>query len=316
MVAKICFTLFALCLPWLGCARPVSEKLSPKEQQRKLELEQHAELNPKHGTELGRLYLKAGKIFVAADTLLAAARAGDDSADVHGGLARAYIKLGYFVPAVDRVKRCFRASAQHPDCLFVSAQILEQEGSSFAEAQALKAYRRLVDMGIQSMDDIVLQHRVEDLNIRAEFRKNATPDRADFSPPSNTGSSAPSASAPSDLNDYGKRLAEALRAQAKQDWAGAMSAYRAALELRPRAALAESGLSLVLFESGDLKAATEQIEKSLQAHPDDLQVLYVYGRVMRAQKRTKDAHAAWQKIWTKDPEYAKAMALPSSETLR
>ena len=78
-------------------------------------------------------------------------------------------------------------------------------------------------------------------------------------------------------------------------------AFRRALALDPRLALARTNLAIALFNVPDLPAAQKEAEAAAAASPGAPQPAYMLGLIARQQNRLDDAVAAFQRVLKADP---------------
>ena len=78
-------------------------------------------------------------------------------------------------------------------------------------------------------------------------------------------------------------------------------AFRRALALDPRLALARTNLAIALFNVPDLDAARKEAEAAAAASPDAPQPAYILGLIARQQNRVEDAVAAFNRVLKVDP---------------
>ncbi|MCA1621005.1 MAG: FG-GAP-like repeat-containing protein [Acidobacteria bacterium] len=78
-------------------------------------------------------------------------------------------------------------------------------------------------------------------------------------------------------------------------------AFRRALALDPRLALARTNLAIALFNVPDLDAARNEAEAAAAASPDAPQPAYILGLIARQQNRVEDAVAAFGRVLKVDP---------------
>ncbi|MET0646068.1 MAG: FG-GAP-like repeat-containing protein, partial [Pyrinomonadaceae bacterium] len=78
-------------------------------------------------------------------------------------------------------------------------------------------------------------------------------------------------------------------------------AFRRALALDPRLALARTNLAIALFNVPDLAAAQKEAEAAAAASPGEPQPAYMLGLIARQQNRLDDAVAAFQRVLKADP---------------
>jgi len=77
--------------------------------------------------------------------------------------------------------------------------------------------------------------------------------------------------------------------------------FRRALKLDPRLTIARVNLSIALYSVPDVAGALREAKAAAAALPDSVQAHYMLGLVARAQNRTEDAVAAFQKVLQFDP---------------
>src|SRR5688572_23247458 len=78
-------------------------------------------------------------------------------------------------------------------------------------------------------------------------------------------------------------------------------AFRRALALDPKLALARINLAIALFNVPDLVAAQKEAEAAAALSPNAPQPAYILGLIARQQNRTEDAAAAFQRVLKADP---------------
>lgn len=78
-------------------------------------------------------------------------------------------------------------------------------------------------------------------------------------------------------------------------------AFARALQIEPRLAMARINLSIALFNVPDLRGAQREAEAAAALRPETPQLYYINGLVARAQNRTDDAIAAFQRVLKIDP---------------
>jgi DNA-binding transcriptional MerR regulator len=109
-----------------------------------------------------------------------------------------------------------------------------------------------------------------------------------------------------------------LDADAAADWyehgvdleaaepAGAMAAYRRALELDPDLSDAHLNVGRLLHEAGHLAAAESHYRQALAIEPEDALAAYNLGVALQDQQRPREAAAAYRHAIALDPELADA----------
>ncbi len=85
------------------------------------------------------------------------------------------------------------------------------------------------------------------------------------------------------------------------NFAAATTSFRDALRRDPSLAIARLNLGIALFYGGDPKAARTEIEAARTALPGRAEPDYVLGLIARADDRTEDASAAFERVRTIDP---------------
>lgn len=78
-------------------------------------------------------------------------------------------------------------------------------------------------------------------------------------------------------------------------------AFRRALSLDPKLALARTNLAIALYNVPDLVAAQKEAEAAAAASPNAPQPAYLLGLIARQQNRVEDAVAAFQRVLKVDP---------------
>jgi len=78
-------------------------------------------------------------------------------------------------------------------------------------------------------------------------------------------------------------------------------AFRRALSVDPKLALARMNLAIALFNVPDLAAAQKEAEAAAALSPDAPQPAYILGLIARQQNRVEDAVAAFQRVLKIDP---------------
>jgi tetratricopeptide (TPR) repeat protein len=78
-------------------------------------------------------------------------------------------------------------------------------------------------------------------------------------------------------------------------------AFARALQMEPKLAIARINLSIALFNVPDLRGAEREAQAAAALRPDAPQPQYIIGLVARAQNRTDDAIAAFQRVLKIDP---------------
>ena len=110
---------------------------------------------------------------------------------------------------------------------------------------------------------------------------------------------APAARSPREEAYRANNLGVALLEQFKHR-EGA-EAFRRALSLDPRLALARTNLAIALYNVPDLAAAQKEAETAAASSPDAPQPHYVLGLIARQQNRIEDAAASFQRVLKLDP---------------
>ncbi|HEX8922339.1 MAG TPA: tetratricopeptide repeat protein, partial [Pyrinomonadaceae bacterium] len=78
-------------------------------------------------------------------------------------------------------------------------------------------------------------------------------------------------------------------------------AFARALQLEPKLAIARINLSIALYNVPDLRGAEREAQAAAALRPEAPQPQYIIGLVARAQNRTDDAIAAFQRVLKIDP---------------
>ena len=94
--------------------------------------------------------------------------------------------------------------------------------------------------------------------------------------------------------------------QRRGDLDGAVTHYRAALEIDPESPLPQFGLATVLAQQGKLDAALQEYRRSLRLSPDRPQVYNGLGGVLAQLGRDTEALAVFNQCWRLFPTYAPA----------
>jgi thioredoxin-like negative regulator of GroEL len=103
------------------------------------------------------------------------------------------------------------------------------------------------------------------------------------------------------------QLAAARRLRQAGDQAAAISAYDAALGLRPEFPEAYLERGMALYHSGDVARALEDFRAVLALESRQLEVFSFVGQVLQRQRRFAEAAACWTKLLEADPGSARAL---------
>ncbi|HWK10069.1 MAG TPA: FG-GAP-like repeat-containing protein, partial [Vicinamibacterales bacterium] len=90
------------------------------------------------------------------------------------------------------------------------------------------------------------------------------------------------------------------------DYTAAAEAFRQALAIEPSLGLAHLDLAIALLYAGDTAAAAPEARAAAQSLPDAPQPPYILGLIARADNRTEDAEAAFQRVLRINPADAGA----------
>jgi len=91
------------------------------------------------------------------------------------------------------------------------------------------------------------------------------------------------------------------------DAAGAATAFRKALRLRPDLIEARESLGLVLYEMGDLDGAVEELRALLRRHPDAVRARYVLASTLMAKQDWSSARAELEDVVRRQPDLVPAL---------
>ena len=97
-----------------------------------------------------------------------------------------------------------------------------------------------------------------------------------------------------------------LAALAKNDLAGAESAFMQSLKLQPKAASSMLGLAQVAVKRGDRKAAADYLQRAFTMAPDSAEVQQDWGRYKYSEGKYKEAEAAFRAAARIDPTGVRA----------
>src|SRR5262249_4063650 len=93
---------------------------------------------------------------------------------------------------------------------------------------------------------------------------------------------------------------------AKRDLDGAMAAYKKAIALDPKSALAHYNFGTALYTKGDLAGATAAFNKAIALDPKDALAHYNLGTALYAKQDLAGAIAAFKQAIALDPKLAQA----------
>jgi Tfp pilus assembly protein PilF len=82
----------------------------------------------------------------------------------------------------------------------------------------------------------------------------------------------------------------------------AADSFRRALQLDPKLGIAHVNLTIALYNVPDLEGASREAKVAAQLLPDSPQVTFMLGLIARAQNRTQDATASFQRVAAMDPQ--------------
>ncbi len=278
--------------------------------------------------DLGRLELEAEQWFAAAETLLRAREQGFDTAPTLGGLAFAYVRLGYVGSAVEALRSCFRKAPGYPDCLYAFGILLERDPNDGAQRELQRNWARFLLVSApndprRSYAESMLAQLTARFGPLTEqdIRGGPPPENGAPSPERTESPEAPpsSAGAPhpppgegsaGPLNPFGQALQRAFRALAEENPTEAIAAFEEALGLQPDDPPTLAGLAEAQLAAGRAEDAVASVEKAWAADPSDPQVRYAFGRVMlQLERRGEEALAAWQALLTDTPDYARRLGV-------
>jgi cytochrome c-type biogenesis protein CcmH/NrfG len=294
-------------------------------------------------TELGELYSASGSLFEAADAFQGAIDHGAKSADVHAGLANAYLRLGYVARSVDELKACMTLDHNNPGCVFTLGNLFYTEGSPEGLRESRRSLRQFLSIAPNHPKAAEAQAMVEQIDSKlgpdtgaptaphGELHAASPPaaeGEEEEAPPEETpaGHGSSAAMIPGhdtidkaggepvgELNPYGQALGKAFAAQDRNDAKGAEAGYREALQIRAGDSLAMSGLANALLIQGKNDEAQRAAEEAYAKAPQDSQVRWIYGLVaLKTRKNTDKGVAAWEALAKDDPELAGKLHIPET----
>lgn len=283
--------------------------------------------------ELGNLYLEAREFFDAAEAFRTASDGDKTDPAVHGGLAEAYLELGYFPSSLEQVRACFGKDRKEPGCLYVYGRMMSQIDDPQAQREAQGAYRDLLRVAPDFRKAKVVASELDQIDARvaqlpAPAAPASQPASAPAAPPTGEADKAPSADSAvaagtpghgegvegeevGGLNPFGQAIAKAIQAVRRNDPAAAEAAFAEALTIRKDDPGALAGLAEMQFVQGKTTEATTNIDKAYTLDPKDAQVRWAFGRInVEQRRRVADGVAAWRALLADDPEYAKQLGVP------
>lgn len=277
--------------------------------------QKQAELASKPGdaqiqVELGELYLEAERFFDAADTFRAAQAAGADTAQLHGGLAQAYMELDYMQSCMEELRTCYQKSRDEPGCLFVLGFLTQDSSDPRGLAEAQRAFTRLLEVAPKFRKAQLVSSSLDQINARL----------ASMPPPNNPASQPAAQPAEGGMPAGHPPTGGAEAAGSAQgmpaghpptDGAPAVPTPGHAGGVDPDTGKEVGGLNpfgqaimraLDAVRANDAPAAERGFTDALKIRPDDPAALAGLAEAQLAQGKQAEAVKNIEKAWTVDPK--------------
>ena len=222
----------------------------------------------------------------AAKQFDAALAAGDTSAPVLAGAARAYLGTNRLLDADKRINEAVAKDGQNAHFIYLQGRVAEAIGKG---EEAFKDYERALARKPDLAEALVAEGQV--------FLNRADKDKAQEK--LEAALKAPARTSVEDQASGDLALSLGRKEQAR-------SAFASALEKDPEDPQAHAGMGKTLAALGELKAARVELEKALTQADNDAALEYEYGSLLRRTGESDNALAALQKavkIDGKDPRY-------------
>lgn len=309
----------------LGCeAASSGPEVDPAARAALIEARRQA-TNPEGQTRLGWAALRAEQWFEAAESFAAAKEQGVDSPELHAGLARTYVRLGYPDATIGALRACFRQAPRQPDCLYAFGALIEADSSEAAQRELQRTWARFLLVAPPDHDKRgYAESALAQLNGRfgplseeevkgpqpQASQAASAPAQSGAGPADHPGGDPQASQGVGELNPFGQALQKAYRAWSEGDRKAAETHLREALALRPTDAGTLADLARLQLEQSRLEEAVTTVEKAWSIDPQNAQVRFSFGLVMlRAQRRGKEALQAWHDLMKDSPDYAKELGV-------
>ena len=302
-----------------GLARRIAQKRAEAEQRPS---------DPQAALQLGELYMEGERWFEAAEALSRARTNAPQDTRALGGLATAYMSLGFYNQVELLLRDCFQRNRQEPGCLYAAGELMMLVGSKPALEAARSVWSNLIAIAPNHQKAAYVRSALDQLNAQlgppgAASQPSSRPAQpgqaanqelpaghpppaghptpsghpAPSDPPAGAGNVDPTVPGHADaagnqdvgeLNPFGVAIQKAMTAVRNNDAAGAEEGYTEALKIRPKDPGALAGLAEAQLAQNRTADAVTSISRAWEADNKDPQVRLVFGRVMFQARQRTD----------------------------